>query len=186
MKTNDNKTVRGEAIRNVLTALLKISPGTISTLHRTMLTEVLINGKTFTELSEIVQLTTYRQKTVFQNAVNSLINSLLNMNEKLSSYDQLKQELFISKENFKILRSEIVKGTTISPELKNVLSIPISKVGFSKRVQQICSYAEIKFVSDLVSISKRKFSGFRNCGKKSVEEVEAYFNHNGLSWKMPI
>ncbi len=186
MKTNDNKTVRGEATKNVLTALLKVNIGTISPLYKTMLAEVLINGKTFTELTEIVQLTTGRQKVVFQNAVNSLINSLGKVNEKLSSYDDLKEELLITQKHFKILESKINKEISISPKLKKILSIPIDKAGFSKRVQQICSLAEIHFISDLVSVSKREFLGARNCGKKSMDEVEAYLNRNGLSWKMPI
>ena len=183
MKANDNKTVRGEATRIVLTALLKVNLGTISTLHKTMLTEVLINGKTFTELTEIVKLTTGRQKTVFQNAVNSLLNSLQKLNEKLSSYDELKEELLITQKQ--ILESKINKEISISPKLKKVLSIPINRAGFSTRVQQICSMAEIHFISDLVHVSRREFLGFRNCGKKSADEVEAYFNRNGLSWNMP-
>ena len=164
MKTNDNKTVRGEATRIVLTALLKVNLGTISTLHKTMLTEVLINGKTFTELTEIVKLTTGRQKIVFQNAVNSLINSLGKVTEKLSSYDELKEELLITQKQ--ILESKINKEISISPKLKKVLSIPINRAGFSTRVQQICSMAEIHFISDLVCVSRREFLGFRNCGKK--------------------
>ena len=183
MKANDNKTVRGEATRIVLTALLKVNLGTISTLHKTMLTEVLINGKTFTELTEIVKLTTGRQKTVFQNAVNSLLNSLQKLNEKLSSYDELKEELLITQKQ--ILESKINKEISISPKLKKVLSIPINRAGFSTRVQQICSMTEIHFISDLVHVSRREFLGFRNCGKKSADEVEAYFNRNGLSWNMP-
>ena len=184
MKTNDNKTVRGEATRIVLTALLKVNLGTISTLHKTMLIEVLINCKTFEELKELVKLTTGRQKTVFQNAVNSLLNSLQKLNEKLSSYDELKEELLITQKQ--ILESKINKEISISPKLKKVLSIPINRAGFSTRVQQICSMAEIHFISDLVCVSRREFLGFRNCGKKSADEVEAYFNRNGLSWKMPI
>ena len=185
MKANDNKTVRGEATRIVLTALLKVNLGTISTLHKTMLTEVLINGKTFTELTEIVKLTTGRQKTVFQNAVNSLLNSLQKLNEKLSSYDELKEELLITQEHLKILEGRMNKEINIPPKLKKVLSIPINRAGFSTRVQQICSMTEIHFISDLVCVSRREFLGFRNCGKKSADEVEAYFNRNGLSWNMP-
>lgn len=186
MKTNDNKTVRGEAIKSVLTALLKINPGAISSLHITMLTEVLINCKTFTELSEIVQLTTYRQKMVFQNAVNSLINSLINVNEKLSSYDALKEELLVTQKHFKILESKMNKERSISPKLKKILAIPITKAGFSGRVQNLCSVGEIHLISDLVSVSKHDFFRIRNCGKKSMDEVEAYLYRNGLSWKMPI
>ena len=93
MKPNDNKTVRGEATKNVLTALLKVDIAMISPLYKTMLMEVLINGKTFTELTEIVKLTTGRQKVVFQNAVNSLINSLRKVNGKIKLCDELKEEL---------------------------------------------------------------------------------------------
>lgn len=185
MKTDNNKTAK-EAVKNVLEVLLEINFGTISSLHKTMLVEVLINNKTFAELTETVKLTTGRQKVVFQNAVNSLINSLKKVNEKLNSYDQLKEELLITQEHFKILERKINREESISPKLKKILSIPIGRAGFSMRVQHICSFSGIHFISDLVSISKREFLKLRNCGKRSTDEVDEFFKRNELSWNMPI
>lgn len=102
-----------------------------------------MNGKTFGELKEIVKLTTGRQKVVFQNAVNSLIKALQGINQKLNSYDELKEELLITQKHFKILEGKINKEVSIPPKLKQILSIPIGKTGFSSRVQQICSSAKI-------------------------------------------
>jgi hypothetical protein len=186
MKMNDNKTAREEATKNLLAALLKINIETIRPLHKTMLVEVLLNGRTFSELTEIVNLTTARQRTVFQNAVNRLINALRGMNEKLNSCDELKEELLLTQKRLQILESKINKELSISPELKKAWSVPIGEAGFSNRVRQICSMADIHFISDLVSLSKREFLQLRNCGKKCMNEVDAYLDMNGLSWKMPI
>ena len=186
MKLNDNKTVREEAIRNLLVTLFKVNIGAITLLHKTMLWEVIINGKSFAELRDIVQLTTARQRVIFQNAINRLIHALQGLNEKLNSCDELKEELLITQKHLEILENKINKEISISPKLKNALSIPIDKAGFSARVKQICSMADIRFISDLVGFSKREFLGLRNCGKRSIDEVEAFLNSNGLSWKMPI
>jgi hypothetical protein len=186
MKMNDNKTAREEATKNLLAALLKINIETIRPLHKTMLVEVLLNGKTFSELTEIVYLTTARQRTVFQNAVNRLINALRGMNAKLNSCDELKEELLLTQKRLEILESKVNKELSISPELKKAWSVPIGEAGFSNRVRQICYMADIHFISDLVGISKHEFRGLRNCGKKCIDEVDAYLDRNGLSWKTPI
>ncbi len=186
IKVNDNKTIRDESIKKILNNLLQADINKLPPLYTTMLTEVLINGKTFGELKEIVQLPTSRQRVVFNNAVNSLSNELLSVNDKLKAYDLLQEELLTAKRSIGILEKQIKKEASINPKLKKLLSLSIDKTGFSARVLKICSDGDINKVSDLVRYSERKFRGLRNCGKTSMEEVEEFLNKNSLSWGMEI
>lgn len=183
-KIDDNKTVREEAQKELLTALLKLDFKDFSPVYKTMLVEVLINGKTFTELKETVKLTTSRQKAVFQDAVNILKRNLQNVSNTLTSYQAMEKELSRSKAVIEFLEDKTNKENGIPPKLKKKLDIPIGKAGFSARVQQICSSGGIHSVSDLVGFSRREFLQLRNCGKISADEVEIYLEKNGLFWKM--
>lgn len=183
-KVNDNKTVRDESTKDLLNILLQMDINTLTPLYKTMLGEVLINGKTFGELKEIVKLPTSRQKVVFKNAVNTLINALKGVNDKLAAYDLLQAELILAKRSIKNLEDKISKENAIPPKLKKKLAVPIGKSGLSSRAQQVCSLGNVHSVYDLVSLSRREFLSLRNCGKISADEVETYLYKNGLSWKM--
>ncbi len=189
-QTNDNATLKSEAIQEILTALVEVNFKGLSPhsglvpLHRAMLKEVLVNNKTFGELKGILKLTTFRQREIFKDAVKSLKVRLEGLNNVYKDYQAIEKELDEARSVIKYLESKIEKENSISPEIKKKLAVPIGKVGFSSRVQGICSYAGLHTVSDLVHLSKREFNNIRNCGKTSVDEVEAYLNKNGLSWKM--
>ena len=68
------KTIREQRIEELLQSLLQF--GKLSTLEHTILTEVLINGKLFKDLTKTLHLTTYRQKQIFNTAINRLLKSL--------------------------------------------------------------------------------------------------------------
>lgn len=183
-KIDDNKKVREEAEKELLTALLKVDFKDFSPLYKTMLVEVLINGKTFMDLKGAIKLTTSRQKVVFQDAVKILKRNLQGVNDTLASYHAIEKELSQSKAVIEFLESKINKENNIPPKLKKKLDLPIGKTGFSSRVQQICSSGGIHSISDLVGFSRREFLQLRNCGKISADEVEKYLDENNLSWKM--
>lgn len=183
-KLTASEAIRESAIINLLEALLKVEFNQITPLYRTMLVEVLINGKTFTELKETVNLTTNRQKVVFQDAVKILKKKLESLDEHFASYKAIEEDLHHAQRAARGLESELTKIKSISPVLKKKLAIPIAKTDFSSRVQQICSSADIHTIADLVCFSRREFLNLRNCGKLSADEVEAYLEKNGLSWKM--
>lgn len=189
-KINDNGTLKSEAIQEILTALVEVEFKGLSPhnglvpLHRAMLKEVLVNNKTFGELKGILKLTTFRQRELFKDAVRSLKIRLDSLNNIYTDYQAIEKELEEAKSVIKHLEAKIEKDSSISPEIKKKLAVSIGKAGFSSRVQGICSYAGLHTLSDLVHLSKREFSNIRNCGKTSVDEVEAYLNKNGLSWKM--
>lgn len=185
-KINDNKTIREESTKELLYNLLQIEINTLSQLQKKMLIEVLINGKTFGELKENLGLTSSRQRVVFKNGVNNLSKALLVMNDKLKAYDLLQAELLIAQRLIKNLEGQIEKKASINPKLKKLLSLSIDKTGLSARVLTVCSWAGVNTVSDLVRCSKRKFLGFRNCGKTSMVELEEFLNKNNLSWEMDV
>ena len=56
-----------------------------------------------------LRLPTSRQRVVFNNAVNSLSNELLSVNDKLKAYDLLQEELLTAKRSIGILEKQIKK-----------------------------------------------------------------------------
>ena len=185
-RTNDNKTLKAEASKELIASLLEINFEGLRPLYKTMLIEVLINDKTFSELNETVKLTTSRQKVVFQDAVKLLKKELNCMNNALVSFQTMEKELSQAQRLIEYLEGKASKENNIAPELKKKLAIPIGKSGLSSRVQQVCSLGNVHSVYDLVSLSRREFLSLRNCGKISVDEVEAYLYKNELSWKMDV
>lgn len=186
VKINDNKTLKDDASKELIASLLEINFEGLRPLYKTMLIEVLINGKTFSELKETVKLTTSRQRVVFLDAVKLLKKELNRMNNILASFKTMEKELSQAQSVIEYLEGKTSKENNLTPELKNKLAIPIGKSGLSSIVQQACSLGNIHSVSDLVSFSKREFLNLRNCGKKCVDEVETYLDKNGLSWKMDL
>ena len=73
------KTIREQRIEELLQSLLLF--GNLSTLEHTILTEVLINGKFFKDLTKTLHLTTYRQKQIFNTATSRLMKALAKAGE---------------------------------------------------------------------------------------------------------
>lgn len=185
-KINDNKTVREESVKKLIHSALKIDVKSISELEKTILIEVLDNGKSFAELQNTNNLTSSRQRTILENTVNKLGKHLETINDKQRQYEESQKEL-IELRHWKILlEASVEKEKAIDPKLKKTLSLIVQDVGFSNRVLQIFFNNNIFAVSDIVKYSKRNMSRLRNCGKKSIKEIEDFLKKNELSWGMKV
>jgi|JI10StandDraft_1071094.scaffolds.fasta_scaffold53323_7 hypothetical protein len=185
-KINDNKTIREQSSKILIEAVLQIDTKTLSRLQKNLLFEVLVRGKSFFELSEQFNLSTYRQREVFKGAVNELNRYLKEINDNQRKREEEQKELADLRNWKKILEANVVKEQEIDPNLKKVLSLSIQQLAFSARVKQICFNENISLVSDLVRYSKRKISRLRNCGKKSLAEMDKFISENGLYWGMKV
>jgi len=175
------KTIREQRIEELLQSLLLF--GGLSKLEQTILTEVLINDKQFKDLTKTLRLTTYRQKQIFNTATSTLMKALAVANEEVNAYSAMKVELAATKKKLEALERSIEEKKKLSPEMKELLAIPIDKTSLSSRVKNVCYKADINKVSDLIKYSKRAFGGLRDSGKKSIDEVGAFLEAHGLSWK---
>jgi DNA-directed RNA polymerase alpha subunit len=179
-KVNDNKTTREECIKILLHSVLKIEVKTIMEIEKTILIEVLDNNKSFAELQSKCSLTRTRQRIILENATNKFAKYLESINEKQQFYEESEKELIELRHWKKILEANIEKEKAIDPKLKKLLALTIKEIGFSSRVQQVCYNENIYTISDLVKYSKRNLSRIRNCGRKSVKEIEDFLAKNGL------
>lgn len=185
-KVNDNKTIREECIKILLHSILKIEVKSIMEIEKIILLEVLDNNKSFAELQSKINLTRTRQRTILENATNKFAKYLEGINEKQRFYEESESELVELRQWKKILEANIEKEKAIDPKLKKLLALTIKEIGFSSRVQQICFNENIYTVSDLIKHSKRNLSRIRNCGKKSVKEIDNFLEKNGLSLGMRL
>ncbi|HTA84523.1 MAG TPA: DNA-directed RNA polymerase subunit alpha C-terminal domain-containing protein [Bacteroidia bacterium] len=175
------KTLKEQRIEELLQSLLLF--GGLSKLEQTILTEVLINDKQFKDLTQSLRLTTYRQKQIFNTTTSRLMKALAVANENEDAYSAMKVELAATKKKLEALEKNNEERDKISPETKELLAIPIDKTYLSSRVKNVCYKADINKVSDLIKYSKRAFGGLRDSGKKSIDEVGAFLEAHGLSWK---
>jgi hypothetical protein len=77
----------------------------------------------------------------------------------------------------------------LAPSLKEkekILGMEIKYLGFSGRVNSILERAQLKYLGDLVQKTERDLLIHRNCGEKSVEEIDNFLSERGLRLGMSI
>jgi hypothetical protein len=178
--------LKQEAISGLLSTVINLEITKIPQVERTILNGLLVEGKTFKEVLETTKLTASRQTVVFQNGVNRLINNLGGLSKKLQSFDKLAGELYQTQQLLKKFENEDKLASALTWKQKKFLSLALTEIGLSARAVNVCDWGQIHTVSDLVKLSKTEFLKLRNCGKKTVDEVDAFFLKNHLSWKMKI
>jgi len=186
MATKKEDHLKQEAMLGLLSKIINLEIIQVPQVERTILNGILVEGKTFKEVQEITKLTAQRQAVVFQNGVNRLLNNLGGLSKKLQGFDKLAGELYETQQQLKKFDDQNKTENTLTEKQKKVLSLPLTETGLTARVINICDFGQIHIVSDLVKIPKTEFLKLRNCGKKSVDEVDAFFLKNDLSWKMKI
>lgn len=184
LKINDNKTIRDESINLLLNTVLNLEINALSERDKMILIEVIINGKSFGELKETLQLTTSRQRTILKNAVSRFNAFLLTINDKLRLHDALLSDYYKAQKAKEGIERKLVKQKAVNPKLKKILDLPIQKTGLSTRVQNLCLFEKIYHVSDLIKLSAHDMLKLRNAGKKSISEIESFLEKNKLWWEM--
>jgi predicted O-linked N-acetylglucosamine transferase (SPINDLY family) len=142
------KTIREQSIEELVQSLLLFNNAKLSKLEQTILTEVLVNGKHFKDLSSTLHLTTHRQKQIFDNATSRLIKALAvaGESEDANAYSAMERELEATKNKLEVLEKSIKEQKWFSPEMKKILSIRIDTSALSARVKGICYHKKsIKF-----------------------------------------
>lgn len=158
----------------------------LSQTERIILREVLVNQKNFSELTETLKLTSFRQKQIFTAGASRLQKALKNLNESLNAYYRVSEDLNKAKQVLEVIEKQKKPEINLSPEQKKVLSTPLFETGLSVRLLTICEHAGINTVSDLVKLSKLEFLRLRNCGRKTLKEAEEFVDRNHLSWRMQV
>ena len=185
---DNEEALREQSIKKLFKALLPFGNTTLPAIEQRLLKEVLINKKTFEELQKPLGIPIVTQEKLFNHALKHLNRILCDVSEKLhtNAYTILEKELAETKKKLESLERSAEQHDKLSPELKELLATPISQCDLPPRVQNICLFAEIKTVHDLVRYSRYDFKSFRNSGKRTCNDVEEFLEENGLSWEMQI
>src|SRR5205085_2902420 len=125
------------------------------------------------------------------------------INNFLSNVDSRMENYLKIIENYSLLEKQIAEYE--KTQLKNekeknlleplpvktqeLLKTKIVDTTLSARIKNLCRYGDlfgynIETVADLVELSPKELLRFRNCGNKSITEIEEFFSKNGLRWKM--
>lgn len=67
---------------------------------------------------------------------------------------------------------------------KEKMSIKIENCDLSIRSQNICRMADIITLKDLASYKRHELTGFRNIGRKTIQELEELLGKYGLSFRI--
>ncbi len=126
------KTIKEQSIEELLPPLLAFGSTTLYQLEHKLLNEVLINEKTFKDLSHTLKLTTSRQKAVFINGIQRLIKTLNEANEKMNAYNVVEQKFNQAKEELEVLKEKLNVRNNLSLEAKNALALSIDNMEFSE------------------------------------------------------
>lgn len=187
---SDNKTLREQSSKLLISQLLESQNEILMDREKTLLFEVLCNQKSFAELTDVMLLSTHRQKVIFNKAVEKLSAYITDFNKKLSSLNKLEDELKDLKTWKTLLESSLKaqKETEeeIDPALKKLLLKNIADLKISERVKSVCRYGNLITVSDLVSSHRHDLLQLRNCGGKTIGEIENFLEVNGLWWGMNV
>lgn len=186
MATKKEDLLKQEAMLGLLSKIINLEIIKVPQVERTILNGILVEGKTFKEVQEITKLTAQRQAVVFQNGVNRLMNNLGGLSKKLQDFDKLAGDLYETQQQLKKFEEQNKVENTLTEKQKKILSLPLTETGLTARVINVCDFGNVHTVSDLVKLSKTEFLKLRNCGKKTVDEVDAFFLKNNLSWKMQV
>ncbi len=192
----DNKGIK-EATRIDLTnKIVEVCSKLLTNLELEVLIGVLINNKSFAEIADKRQLTSGRIKQVFEKGIKRLNAFLNTVDERIVKYKEV-AEKYSEMEN-RILEYEKEKQEnnkqkevwdTFSPEIQKLLLTKVIDTTLSERVKNICTKGNlfgenIETIADLVKLNPKRLLKFRNCGKKSITEIEDFFNENNLNWGM--
>lgn len=182
--TDSSRNLKEKSSREILSLLLVLMEDKLTGLEYTILREVLVSGKPFSDISKKVNLTRLRQKQLFDQGINKLYRTLEGLKNISIKYENAMEQLNSVKIENQTIQRKIDRRSNLSPETLNLLNTSISQTALSARVKSACQYGNIKTVEGLVKLSRKRMSRMRNCGAKSLNEIELFFKENGLSWNM--
>lgn len=136
--------------------------------------------------SDVTQIEYYITEAREIREENQTLKGILkNMKEKLERYEKPITTPISDDEKKKLLIE--------NDELCKLLSKNVLDCGFTVRTLNImrafhtvAGWAEIITIADLCKTSKLDFLKQRNCGKKTLSEIDDFLESHGLSWNMDI
>lgn len=139
-----------------------------------------------------VEKTRVEQKTDYESLILDI-----QTDGSLNPLEALQQAANILIQHFNLLGKQgVIERITYSDELeendeatlqmRKLLDTPIEQLGLSARAYNSLKTGDIKLLGDLVKLELKEIAGFRNFGKKSMEELKALLASKNLKFGMDI
>jgi DNA-binding NarL/FixJ family response regulator len=118
------------------------------------------------------------------------IDELKNDNKAMSKrIESLEKELCLAKKALNIYQDMEQGNGQYSDkdfEIYKALQTKTDDIYFSKRTTNVLAYMDVKTLADLVQYKKTDLLRVRNCGRKTVREIDDYLDSVGLSFGMNV
>ena len=138
--------------------------------------ESLLHGGNLSEISNQLSLSRERTRQVLERAIHKTYH----FQSDLESKDQIiqKQEQIINE-----LQDQLAKsGCDVTPyKQMSLLETRVENIAFSVRTMNLLYTLEIETIGDLVKCRRDDLLKYRNFGKKSLAEIEAWLEAHGLA-----
>lgn len=192
---NDNKTAKETARKELTIKLVEVGSKLLTKLEQEVLTQVLINEKSFAEIGDYRQLTAGRVRQIFEKGIRRINAFLSTIDERMVRYLEISEKYAEMEEKVtKYEEKEIEKTkdaqimSSLPPTTQKLLKTKIVNTDLSARVKNACEKGNIwgeriETVENLIRTGKKELLKFRNFGNKSIDEIEEFFRKHNLSWK---
>lgn len=145
-----------------------------------------IEKRNFKDVSEKIGLSEQRVRQIFHKATRKLFNNINKLFATAidfttlnnSNTDLVKRNISLEKELKKIESEKNI----IEIHMRKILATPMKDIGFSVRVYNSFTGADIKTLGEIISYSKKDLSKLRNLGKESLEEIFRLVESYGLKF----
>lgn len=175
-----------ESIKKILSSLLEENASLLTVKETEVLRMILVENKKPEEAGKELLLTSRRIKDLFHFGVKRLANKLSTLHGRLNHAEQMQEEINTLKSKLKQYEEKEKQVVVLPVETQKLLSMNLEDVALPKRVFNILYAYDFRTVEDLVRISKNDFRKFRNAGKQSADELEAFLKSKGLTWSMKV
>lgn len=141
----------------------------------------MVQGKTWAEITEKLKLTQTYTLQLWKKALDKIAAAPNEIQAKNKLIDELRA--VIDEKQVKKAQDQAEKEAEakLTPEQRKLLHTPVSECGFSVRVENGLKAADVTTVRQLLKKKRSELLKFRNFGKKSFAEVEAWLIANNLT-----
>lgn len=188
-----NNLIIKSAINTIFSKLLDENNSLLTQRETEVLKLVLLKDKKPEDIAEKFNLTSHRIKQIFQMGIKRLYINMDAFNDALHKKPEMQREINTLTNKLNLIEEELneckelkERRSALSEETQKLLSANLDDFDVSTRALNILKMVDIITVEDLVRIKRMDFLLFRNAGKKSADELEAFLTNCGLAWNMQL
>lgn len=156
--------------------------------------QLLIKGQSLLSVSKTLGLSKELVRLIFLKAIRKIkaayhetikeMAMLKEQNEALKIRNQILENELLSEQSLKEAETVQSQQQALCRNARRLLNTPIDSLPLPPRVKNVLSSANITHFSDIPQFSIDNFYKMRNCGRKTIEELQAYLSKFSLEMGM--